>query len=271
MSVGIFILGVPSKFRGKALEEQIKGFGLSYTLVEGIDGTTLDAEASLQIVDRAISEARYGREITVAEACCTLGHRRVAEHLIESPYDWALVLEDDAVLSVDPRQIYSLIQNRMTNTIIQIYWNRAVPRIRDLFHPQKQLFQVVSGGSSTVAYLMDKVAAHTILRNSSQNSTGCLADWPHTWNWRVKFYASTIRYVGTADDQSIIGETRRINDTKNLRSFQATVEIFKRFFRLMKAGETFSNSFHGFLLLELSKQFSGLIIKLSCRRKLTQS
>ena len=94
----IYILGVPEKYRGKNLESRLTNFGLEFLLVEGIDGASLNEDASNLLINQSLAQAQYGRKLTNGEACCTIGHAKIAKKFLESNEDWALVLEDDVIL-----------------------------------------------------------------------------------------------------------------------------------------------------------------------------
>jgi GR25 family glycosyltransferase involved in LPS biosynthesis len=112
---------------------------------------------------------------------CALAHRQVATLLLESDYDWAIVLEDDAQV-IDA----ALIARRAQSLSASV--ESTVPTL--LLFAWDPKFQFASGRSglvegtsvcsftptSSVAYLINKGAAKMIV--DRQTPVAYLADWP---------------------------------------------------------------------------------------------
>lgn len=101
----VFVLNLPRHTERRALAEaELARVGMSATIMEGVDGAALPAEA-LDRYDGRRCRAIYGLDLLPTELGCYLGHERVLRHVIEAGIDVALVLEDDIRLDDDLDQV----------------------------------------------------------------------------------------------------------------------------------------------------------------------
>ena len=88
--------------RLKAISHQLNCLNVSFSRVAAVDGKRLSQneikKLSYAIDDRDI-RVRYTRDLTPGEIGCFLSHRKCWQMLLESSHEWALILEDDIVVS----------------------------------------------------------------------------------------------------------------------------------------------------------------------------
>ena len=81
--------------RRKSMETQLAKLGLEAEFVEGVDGLELSEET----LKANYTDQEEPQKMTPTEIACAWSHRNVYKRLINSEEKYALVLEDDAVLS----------------------------------------------------------------------------------------------------------------------------------------------------------------------------
>lgn len=95
----IFVVSLQDQTRRRQqITNQLTSLGLDFTFVNAIDGRhglPSDLESK---IDRPGTLRTLGRVMTDAEYACALSHMLVAERILASRLEGAIVLEDDAVL-----------------------------------------------------------------------------------------------------------------------------------------------------------------------------
>lgn len=100
-----------SLHRKEHMENVLKPYGfLDIQFVEAIDGRALSDKQIDNLFDCKLVEYRYGRQLKSGEYGCTLSHRRCMEYLLRSKDDYALILEDDVIITGDFVEAYRNIE-----------------------------------------------------------------------------------------------------------------------------------------------------------------
>lgn len=109
MSCRIFVINLPeASERRSRIRAHLDALGLDHVvLVKGVRGGDLTIEERSRLADDARSLARYGRVLTPGELGCALSHARAYEQVLGGEDEFALILEDDAVLLPDVRSLLS--------------------------------------------------------------------------------------------------------------------------------------------------------------------
>lgn len=195
---------------------------------------------------------------------CALAHRQVATLLLESSYDWAIVLEDDAQI-IDAEHIAERAQSfsaRVDNSLPMILlftWNPG--------------FQFVNGRpgllegtsicsytpSSSVAYLVNRGAAKMIVER--QTPVAYNADWPLLAS-EVVFMTDDANPVQHADLPSMVDTQGR---SQTMPSFwRIRILTLSWYLQHRKSFESFSHYLELILLPRFHLKF------LLWRRKFTR-
>src|SRR4051794_473458 len=91
--IPIFVISLPhARERRIHVSAHLSRLGLSYTLVDGIDGTDLSAEERRTLV-------ADGHDYHPGVIGCYLSHMSVYDRIVAQNIDLCLILEDDAVLN----------------------------------------------------------------------------------------------------------------------------------------------------------------------------
>jgi glycosyl transferase, family 25 len=98
MDTPIFVINLPQHTeRKKLIEEQFKKFKISnYEIISGIDGKNLSCKDSKN--DPIKTYKFISRQLSNTEIGCALSHLKVYKIIVEKKLNYAIVLEDDAIL-----------------------------------------------------------------------------------------------------------------------------------------------------------------------------
>ena len=103
--VFVVILGVPEKFRGDRLVQEMLDSGIKFVRVDGINAESFSFPPDWENHKR--SHFMIGRNLTNGEMACTWGHMRALQTGITAGADWLLILEDN----VNPNNVYQIIKS----------------------------------------------------------------------------------------------------------------------------------------------------------------
>ena len=102
--------------RRERMEAHLKDINLSYELVTATDGNFLSEYDNLRY-NMNKNSPYLSRLLTTGEKGCSISHRNIYEMIIQRNQDYALILEDDAVITDDALTFLRNIKN------ISIEWN----------------------------------------------------------------------------------------------------------------------------------------------------
>ncbi len=229
-----YILGTKLGYRGFDLEQQLQEKNQSYVNVWGWDYRSSDKSSILKHSNNFKANFLLDRDLTLGEICCALGHREIYNDFLETSFEWALVLEDDArlVLKEIP---YSFLEKiaRHKPSIIQLYG--LAEALVQLPINQKEIQMIKKGGVGdlyrlnfipelTHAYFINRLAAKQ-LSKSTMNGIYSTADWPLLGTKGLHFYTSGRPVFVQNPDISILeadrfgSMVRNKQNSKKLRSF----------------------------------------------------
>jgi GR25 family glycosyltransferase involved in LPS biosynthesis len=229
-----YILGTKLGYRGFDLEQQLQEKNQSYVNVWGWDYRSSDKSSILEHSNNFKANFLLDRDLTLGEICCALGHREIYNEFLETSFEWALVLEDDArlVLKEIPYTFLEKIA-RHKPSIIQLYG--LAEALVQLPINQKEIQMIKKGGVGdlyrlnfipelTHAYFINRLAAKQ-LSESTMNGIYSTADWPLLGTKGLHFYTSGRPVFVQNPDISILEADRfgsmlhNKQNSKKLRSF----------------------------------------------------
>lgn len=110
-----YVINLPSETeRKKRIATRLRTLGIEPTFVEGVDGRLLDLDAT-NVYDSTRHRRWYPRDLSRGEIGCCLAHRKVYERMLDDGCEYALVLEDDAILADDLPQIIAVLLSVSTS------------------------------------------------------------------------------------------------------------------------------------------------------------
>jgi GR25 family glycosyltransferase involved in LPS biosynthesis len=213
--------------------------------VDGIDGQSLSNSAFEKVTDQKASKLLLGRELTKGEYGCANAHLAAYERVIDFDHKWAIVLEDDAMLSADFIDQLDQIDVEPNNArVIQLYGIdvyrnqvRDYPWFLDFINRKScetnlvDIRQHWEYPERTHGYLINKAAAAIAVRTMKGNKNLTPADWPHEWRKFITFSISMYQLVGLGSDNSIIESERTMSvRVSTLNRFVSLMFILIRFF-----------------------------------------
>lgn len=183
--IPVFVISLlDSVDRRLAISHQLQSNGIGFRFVNAIDGRKgLPQEHIEDIVQGAIS-IHTAQKVSDVEFACALSHIKAYRMIVKENIQWALILEDDAVVLPD---LLSYLEEEYFKTVeftSLIYGQPArVCRFGKkhvfnnyhsyLIHPQRRV-------TSTGAYVLSKSVAKLMAENATPVCE--VADWPHCFS-----------------------------------------------------------------------------------------
>jgi GR25 family glycosyltransferase involved in LPS biosynthesis len=190
-----YILGLPAQFRGGSLEDQLQKYEIDFSRIAAIDPSQLKM---LGIKWVSVSPfLSIIPPLTPGEICCSFGHKMIYSEILEGSYDWALILEDDAILRANPKLVNIAELDSSIPTIVQLSPDPTKLEISssdtlESFVPDPQIVQLGSPQLESCAYFINKEAARRVLDSVPPSLITSRADWPLETSNRVRFMSTSV-------------------------------------------------------------------------------
>jgi glycosyl transferase, family 25 len=102
MSFKIFVINLDSSIeRLASMDAQCSRLGLHFERISAVNGRDLSTDEKAAVYDRKTNLSKYDKELNEGEIGCYMSHIRCWERIVAEKLDYALILEDDAILSQD--------------------------------------------------------------------------------------------------------------------------------------------------------------------------
>lgn len=152
------------------LVNRLKSLSLDYTIIEGLDGSSI-SNVEIQDINTNFYFEKYGIRMSKHEICCALGHRMVYQYMVDKSIDKALILEDDAYpLSILP-DLLNKIDSIDNYDLLYLFHGKAKKSIfyKKLPHNYR-LYKYLTPSENSrraiiyaVAYILSLNGAHKLL------------------------------------------------------------------------------------------------------------
>jgi GR25 family glycosyltransferase involved in LPS biosynthesis len=201
-----------------------KSYGKSCSII-AFDGTNESIGAGVYSEEK--TQIFMRRALSRGEIGCAMGH--LLAYASAENEDWMIVLEDDVVISADPKSLESLLRHMPLSPTVVHFDDTDLPTSDKKFGKyswHKRPFR-------THAYAINRTAIIKIL--SLQKSVLTTADWPIQWKYLVKFYWINDETFSLADMESIIEADRRplqYVEHNNFQIYHSKYRIFGRIERI---------------------------------------
>lgn len=201
-----YVIQMPGSERNPELYKSLNSLKIDYQIQEAVVGKSLTDQEILEYVNLKSCDARLGYRISNNLIGSGLSHRKIYQKIISEGIEWALVLEEDAILSDFNRDEISKIISGISKgpTIIQLFSraarlmkNKSIRQISDSkritfdFHPR-------IAGCGAPAYLINRSAVQRALSNHVLDGA---PDWP-PWAMDVKMMGVFPWMVTESDEGS---------------------------------------------------------------------
>lgn len=182
------VIGLEDSYRGKPLEAQLSGYGITFTRVSGV---IVDDQLGgmAEYADQAAARVLQRRELTKGEVGCALAHRNTWEELLASSAQFALVFEDDARLTREPldedvkcvldseKPVVVLLDSYADHTVV----SRRARHIGEVY-------RTMVAAPGAWAYALNRAAAEVLLEKGAPVSS--VTDWPARVAHKVSFHVT---------------------------------------------------------------------------------
>ena len=142
--------------------------------IYGVDGNSTELSNFFTQDSMEILEFIVGGKLSIGELGCLLSHQYMYKYILDSKYDSALILEDDAELLIDPEHLKSIIRQcqKSKYDLVSFFSSGGGVIAQD----KNGLFgKSLVPSLGAVAYWINSTAAKTLL---VKNYYLGLADWP---------------------------------------------------------------------------------------------
>lgn len=160
-----------------------------------------------ELYDDEAARKRHGRSLAVGEVGCSLSHQLMYRTLLASSNNYALVLEDDAV--IDSKGLTELERHieYLDFDVITLYTESGTVKAKPKFRlGTTNLHEAVEAPTQTVAYFVSRAGAKKLLRDPP---VSWLPDWPGDFH-KIKMYL-TIPFLARQEGlDSYVSEERTL-------------------------------------------------------------
>lgn len=215
MKIKTYIINMEKDTQKRELiEAQLKSHPeLDWQIWRAIEGRRLSEEEQKEMILPDFYK-RYGRNATLPAAGCSLSHIAIYKDIIEKKTPYALILEDDAILSDDLKlqKIESLLDTCKPAAILLTsdFWYREENKISEV-DSNHNIYQL-SDGFMTSGYAINLAAAELLLPKIYPVQYTADA-WSTFIKYGLNLYGIVPHIVSYPDGYGEIGLSQRENMT----------------------------------------------------------
>lgn len=260
--IPVYILGLQSRYRGKNLEDSLRLYGIEFEVCWGIDGK--DPLHKFKVPQGVASVSKFlSRPImSVGELSCAQGHFDIYRKFINSGANWALIFEDDAILTRDPNLVLEDLTEFPKSSLVTLHsfsLGSEIP-IKDLKSRHIINFQrYLEPHVTTSAYLISRAAAIRTLNRVTMGQISSRADWPIEMFPGIAFYRADHPIVFHDASMELSTIRDRLPEVPAQSGFEL---IFHRTVRLSGiaslhvklAGVSYRSSYYVFVILPILRK-----------------
>jgi hypothetical protein len=214
------ILGLKSNFRGDQLLKKVHALGIKPEVVWGIPVAEIGIDRLRNYSNQEQAKYIMGREMTMQEVSCALGHLEMYESFLTSGKQVALFLEDDADFNENLEEILGMEYPLDRPAVLQIggYLDPQLlpnplpatfPKFGESFRSNPGILRCLQFPVYAHGYLMNRAAALAavhLMRNRKINSP---ADFPFVWRSSIPIYITVKQITWQRDSMSGLEGNRR--------------------------------------------------------------
>lgn len=215
-----YVLGVKKNFRGETLIKDLTAQGFKTIVIEGPDlSDEKDRVEVSSYINQKYAKFTIRRLVKPQEIACTIGHMRMFKKHLESSDDWALFLEDDAILKSGLRDFVSQLKSTKHPTQIFVHDGPGtnlskIKILRDELNNNQKMLRIFDPNYGAYGYLLNRKGIEAILNSQSIKYINT-PDWPYAWPIFMRFYKTREIYIShPPEGPSIIGQ--RVNSKNSM-------------------------------------------------------
>ena len=223
----VAILGLKANFRGEELVQKVEALGITPEVIWGIPVEEIGIERLLNYANQ--EQARYitGRNLTVQEISCALGHLEMYESFLNSGKKIALFLEEDAdfdhtlesILDIEyPENELAILQigGYLDSHLLPKPFPATFPKAGEPFRTIQGILRCLQYPVYAHGYLMNRAAALEAVHLMRSRKINTPADFPFAWRSSIPFYITVRQFVWQREGSSSIEGNRSVLE-KNRR------------------------------------------------------
>jgi len=161
--------------RQKNIKTQCDKFGIKPIFIDAVNGKSLSETEIGQHCNQEKAKQLFGRELLLGEIGCALSHKKIYQEIIDKNLPYAVILEDDALIGSEFKEIVSLIiEKKIDYDIVLLGHNRGfknkevVDSIDSLWSRYRlnnnyRLGSLVKGGLGTYGYFISQKGTKKLL------------------------------------------------------------------------------------------------------------
>ena len=186
------------KIRRAQIKKILDNLGIAFDFFDAINPNV--DKKYLANYNKAQAIQNCGRELTTGELGCNLSHQMVYKDLVESKHDFALVLEDDALVNLDIVEVLnSILEEKVQWDVVLLGYSKINKKMYSKINFQNPIGKSILNidnysigvvnrnyTSGTVGYLISNNAAKKIIDDGYLGV--CLAD-----NWDLYHKKSNLK------------------------------------------------------------------------------
>ena len=215
--VSVYVLGLKDRFRGRDLIQQLGDLHLNPKIVWGIDKEYFGPDFLKSLVDQRKARLILGRELSLSEVSCALGHFEMYEEFLNSSSEWGLFLEDDIIIDSAIEKLLGSLTDQVQPIVLTLSCS-----LHERFGPKPFPFSsdplplpwlpgfkhCLIPPIGAFAYLLNRSAAEIAVHNLRGKKVFAPADFPFEFKHLVNFYASEYTYADLRNVESTIESDR---------------------------------------------------------------
>lgn len=139
---------------------------LDVLLIKAVDGYTITDDELHSVIDTESSQSHFKNNFNRAEVGCALSHMKCYETLLESSEKYALILEDDALLSIDFELLLPFFKQNLEISdpvIILLTPNFKYKKNHKYNIADRYYMSEVVSGFTALGYMLNKAAAQILI------------------------------------------------------------------------------------------------------------
>ncbi len=220
-NLAAFVLGIESHFRGEEVVDFLRKKDIETCVVWGMEARTFGEDLITRLANQDQARFLIGRDLTVGEISCSLGHLEMYERFLLTGRPVGLFLEDDVVVDFELIDFLNGFVDVGDPLIVSLagYLNKnlmptpfPISLTRKNFGQRSPIdvLRCLRYPFCAYGYLMTRAAAQiavTAMRGKKINSQ---ADFPFSWRTQVDFYLSLSPIVKHKENQSLLDRDRQV-------------------------------------------------------------
>ncbi|MGC7560750.1 glycosyltransferase family 25 protein [Pasteurella sp. PK-2025] len=173
----IIIISLKNSTRRPVISQRLSGLGLKYQFFDAVYGKDL-TEEQLKEIDFEFYPKTYNarKALTLGEIGCAMSHINVYEYIVQNNIDQAIILEDDAIVSLYFEEILASVLKKVPQRREIIFFDHGKAKVYPFMRSLPERYRLARYRSPskdskrtiirTTAYLITQQGAKKLLKHA---------------------------------------------------------------------------------------------------------